>query len=177
MKKIILFSFLGLLFFLYPLPAVHSEPNDDQELKEESHDVDHEAQEHDGQQKVTDRLKSQFNVSDQRIQSLRDQKLGYGEIGIVLALAKQMPGGINDTNVNKIMDMRQNGDKHGWGNIAKSLNLNLGEVRSQINHIHPTSSEKSSTNTETQIHSDHGNNPSHSTMNMGQHSSMGRSGK
>ena len=139
MKKLTIFFILGMLFAFYPISNAYSEPNDEQELKQESSDVDHEAQEQDGPKKVTERLKGQFNVDDQRIQSLRDKNLGYGEIGIVCSLANQLPGGINDSNVNKIMDMRQSGDKKGWGEIAKSLNLNLGKVKSEVNHMHSSS--------------------------------------
>ncbi len=75
--------------------------------------------------KVEARLETKFNVSDARIDSLRRQGLGYGEINIVLSMAKQMPGGINNRNVDKIMDLRQgqDGHKQGWGEIAHDLNV------------------------------------------------------
>jgi hypothetical protein len=75
-----------------------------------------------------DKLKKQFKVSDDQINSLRGQKLGYGEMDHVFSLASQMPGGINDENVQKIMAMRQSGDhKTGWGKIAQDLNLKLND--------------------------------------------------
>ena len=50
----------------------------------------------DDKKAVTAKMKDDFKVNDARIKSLRDQKLGYGEITAVLAVAKEMPGGIND---------------------------------------------------------------------------------
>ena len=71
-------------------------------------------------------------MDDARVQGLRDQKLGYGEIGIVLSLASQLPGGIDDANVQKIMTLRQGPPVQGWGKIAKDLGLNLGKAVSQV---------------------------------------------
>lgn len=84
-----------------------------------------------GEAKAETRLEQKFNVSDARIDSLRKQKLGFGEISHVLSLAKQMPGGINDQNIDKVMALRQGqgGHKEGWGDVAHDLNLKLGSAR------------------------------------------------
>ena len=72
------------------------------------------------------KLAKEFNVKEIRIDSLRKQGLGYGEIRHVLTITKQMPGGINNANVKKVMGMRQGGEhKEGWGRIAQDLGVKL----------------------------------------------------
>jgi len=135
MNKIIILILLG-IFACYPLGNVYSdEVSDNQKMDHEAKNIDDEAREK-GAKPVVERLETQFSVDDAHIQSLRDKKLGYGEIANVYALAKQMPGGITDANVQKIIDLRQNGaHKEGWGEIAKSLELNLGRAHSQVNKV------------------------------------------
>ena len=77
-------------------------------------------------EKQDQKLAKEFNVNENLIDNLRKQKLGYGEIRHVLTIANQMPGGINDENTKKIMDMRQGGEhKEGWGRIAQDLGVKL----------------------------------------------------
>lgn len=76
-----------------------------------------------------ERLKSEFKVDDARVQGLRDRKLGYGEVSIVLGLAEKMPGGITDANVKTIMDMRAGPPAMGWGQIAKKQGTTLGQLK------------------------------------------------
>lgn len=84
---------------------------------------------------VAQRLEKEFNVDDARINSLRGQKLGYGEIAIVLAMAERLPGGITDATVNKIMSMRQGPPVEGWGKIAMKLGFKLGSVISKVERV------------------------------------------
>lgn len=84
---------------------------------------------------VVQRLEKEFNVDDTRINSLRGQKLGYGEIAIVLAMAERLPGGITDAAVNKIMSMRQGPPAEGWGKIAMKLGFKLGPVISKVERV------------------------------------------
>jgi hypothetical protein len=66
------------------------------------------------------------------VQNLRQQKLGYGEISILLALAAKQDG-TSPKSVNEILAMRQT-DKMGWGNIAKALGYkSLGSVKQSVN--------------------------------------------
>ncbi len=67
---------------------------------------------------------------------MRDKGLGYGEIAITLSLAEQIPGGINDANVNKILDQRLGEHKMGWGQIAKEDGVKLGQVVSKLARLH-----------------------------------------
>jgi hypothetical protein len=65
------------------------------------------------------------------VQTLRQRKLGYGEISILLALAAKQDG-TSPKSVNEILAMRQT-DKMGWGNIAKALGYkSLGSVNQSV---------------------------------------------
>lgn len=112
---------------------VYAQNAEEKKKEEVSSDADNENREPGRATKVEERLKEEFNVSDTRIESLRKQKLGYGEIRRVLSMVKQMPGGINDENVDKIMGLRQGEGKHkeGWGNIARDLGLKKKEGKKE----------------------------------------------
>src|SRR4030095_576698 len=65
------------------------------------------------------------------VQTLRQRKLGYGEISILLALAAKQDGA-SPKSVNEILAMRQT-DKMGWGNVAKALGYkSLGSVKQSV---------------------------------------------
>ncbi|MBI4342048.1 MAG: hypothetical protein HY599_01630 [Candidatus Omnitrophica bacterium] len=87
--------------------------------------IDEEASTPAGAQRVTERLAAEFNVETETIQSLREQQLGYGEIHHALSLAKQMPGGVTQENIDQVMAMRQD-SQMGWGQIAQELGTKLG---------------------------------------------------
>ncbi len=91
-----------------------------------------------GRTAVVERLEKEFKVTDAQITSLRDQKLGYGEISTVFALAQKM-GGINDTNLSKIMALRQGTPVMGWGEVAGKLGLKLGPVVSSVHKVETSS--------------------------------------
>lgn len=108
---------------------------DDQALEESASNVDREANRPEGTQMVESRLKSEFKVDDSLIQGLRDQKLGYGEISIVLALAEKRPGGITDANIQAIMTERLGPPKVGWGQIAKKQHTTLGKLNGKLKRM------------------------------------------
>ncbi|MDE2009418.1 MAG: hypothetical protein KGJ09_04985 [Candidatus Omnitrophica bacterium] len=85
-------------------------------------------------QKLDQELAQEFNVPKRRIDALRAQKLGYGEIRHVLTLSKQMPGGIDDANIDKIMGMRNNHE--GWGRISQDLGVKLQLKEKEPVEIH-----------------------------------------
>lgn len=89
----------------------------------------------DGQQRVTEALAKQFKVSESTITDLRNRKMGYGEIGIALALSqelqKQNKSLTQQQALDTIMARRQTGGQ-GWGAIAHSLGLKLGRVVSEV---------------------------------------------
>jgi hypothetical protein len=126
--------FLTGLFLCAAMPALAQDkkPADEKKLDSAAVQLDKDAAKPYGEKLVTDRIKTEFKVDDARIQGLREQKLGYGEISIALSLAKGLPGGITDANVQKVMAMRQGPPVMGWGKIAKNLNVKMGPVISGV---------------------------------------------
>jgi len=88
-----------------------------------------------GQQAIISRLETRFNVDQARIDGLRSQNFGFGEIATILALAEKMQGGINDANVQTILTMRNGPPVVGWGQVAQKLGEKLGPVISQVNEV------------------------------------------
>jgi hypothetical protein len=89
---------------------------------------------------VFDQLKNEFNVSDARIYSLREKNLSYGEIATVLSLAEQMPGGINDRNVQKVVTLRRgSGYQIGWASVAKALEVRVSRAVDHAQAINESS--------------------------------------
>ena len=127
MKNLFLLLMFVTVFIFMGMTTVFADDQEEQEIEKASSVVDQDSHDPGKAQRVEKKLEEKFNVSDARVDELRKQNLGYGEIGTVLSLANQMPGGINDENVKKIMDLRQgqSGHKQGWGKIAKNLNLKL----------------------------------------------------
>jgi hypothetical protein len=85
----------------------------------------------DGAEGVRDRLAAKFDVDESRIDSLRDEKLGYGEIDHALTLAERLPGGITDENVNHVLELRQE-QGMGWGQIAHEFDTSLGAAKREF---------------------------------------------
>jgi hypothetical protein len=78
---------------------------------------------------AADTTSRQLTAAD--VQNLRQRKLGYGEISILLALAAKQDG-TSPKSVNEILAMRQT-DKMGWGNVAKALGYkSLGSVNKSV---------------------------------------------
>lgn len=126
----------GLFLCAAAMPVFAEERSrEEKKLEAAGGELDKSAVEDEGQPRVTDKIQTQFGVDGARVQSLRDKKLGYGEVSIVLGLAQGLPGGITDANVDKIMALRQGPPVMGWGKIAKSLNLKLGPVQSKVHKI------------------------------------------
>lgn len=103
-------------------------------VEKDASDIDRDGGRADGEKRVVERLEKQFKVDESTITGLRDKKLGYGEIAIVLAMADKI-GGVNAANINKIMAMRQGTPREGWGEIAKKLGFKLGPVISSVEKV------------------------------------------
>jgi hypothetical protein len=126
--------FLTGLFLCAAMPALAQDkkPADEKKLDSAAVQLDKDAAKPYGEKLVTEKIKTEFKVDDARVQGLRDQKLGYGEISIALSLAKELPGGITDANVQKVMAMRQGPPVMGWGRIARDLKVKMGPVVSGV---------------------------------------------
>ncbi|HLD88197.1 MAG TPA: hypothetical protein VI955_02605 [Candidatus Omnitrophota bacterium] len=137
MKKRTLLLILSSVFVFAGFISAYAQEEDEKKVDEVSARVDAESRDPAEAMRVEQRLEKRFNVTDARIDSLREQGLGYGEISTTLSLASRMPGGINDENVGKIMDLRQGegGHKEGWGNIARDLGLKLHPAAQDMNDI------------------------------------------
>lgn len=124
------------LFLCAAIPVFAQEKSaDEKKVEKAGMELDSEAGKPESGGMVTDKLKAEFGVDDARIQGLRDQKLGYGEVSITLSLAQGMPGGITDANVQKVMALRQGPPVMGWGKVAKELGLKLGPVVSKVKKV------------------------------------------
>ena len=110
-------------------------PKDEQKLERAASDLDKAALKAEGPKEIESRLTSEFKVEDARVQGLRDQKLGYGEISIVLSLAEKRPGGITDANVAAIMAERMGPPKMGWGQIARKQGTTLGKLNEKLKRV------------------------------------------
>jgi Skp family chaperone for outer membrane proteins len=133
MKKI--FMLLTVLLFVFSVSAAKAQTEDETRLETTASEIDKIGSEGKGEKAVTDRLEKEFGVDEARINSLRDKNLGYGEVAITLSLAKNLPGGITDENVDKIVSMRQGPPVTGWGNVAKELGVKLGPVVSGVDKV------------------------------------------
>ena len=86
----------------------------------------------DGEKAVLTEFKEVFKVSEAQVQALRDRKIGYGEIAVVLSLTQKMPGGVTDMNAQKVLSMRQGPPTAGWGQVARLLGAKLETTVSQV---------------------------------------------
>lgn len=113
-----------------------AESRDETTLQKEAAAINTAAGRAEGEKLVTQRLEKDFNVNSDQIQGLRDKKMGYGEISIVMSLSEKMPGGATDANIQQVMTMRQGPPTMGWGDVAKKLGTKLGPAVSQVRNVH-----------------------------------------
>ena len=134
MKRVFLI-FMAMLIAGINTAAWAEASKEEVRIEKDASALDKDTNKPEGEKMVVQRLEKEFNVDDARINSLRDQKLGYGEIAIVLTMAEKLPGGITDATVNKIMSMRQGPPVEGWGKIAMKLGFKLGPVISKVERV------------------------------------------
>ena len=80
-------------------------------------------------------LAKQFNVPESRVTELRNQKMGWGEITISLAMAEHLSATsktplTTEEALTKVEQLRS--EKKGWGKIAQELGFKLGPVISKV---------------------------------------------
>lgn len=134
MKKVFLI-FMVILIAGINTAAWADTSKEEARIEKDASALDKDTNKPEGEKMVVQRLEKEFNVDSARINGLRGQKLGYGEIAIVLAMAERLPGGITDATVNKIMSMRQGPPVEGWGKIAMKLGFKLGPVISKVERV------------------------------------------
>lgn len=101
------------------------------DLQRAAREVNLESQMPGGVERVTERLSNQFNVPRETITDLRGQRLGFGEIAILLALSQR-----TGRSTDELLQEFRSGK--GWGRIARDNNLNLGSVVSDVNRAAPS---------------------------------------
>ncbi len=134
MRKIV-YLFAAVILTTFVATAMAQSSPEEKRLDEAATTIDKSGSAPQGEKMVVQRLEKDFNVGADRITALRSQKLGYGEIAIVLALAQKLPGGINDANVSKVISLRQGPPVQGWGEVAKKLGSKLGPVVSRVEKV------------------------------------------
>lgn len=124
MKKWLVLFFIGVFSGMVWCPLSRADDAMDKSTTVEADDAA-------ASQDKAQSLKDKYKVSDDTINNLRDKKLGYGEVDTVLGLASQMPDGITDRNIQKVIELRQGDGSHkmGWGNVAKELGLKMGDIK------------------------------------------------
>ena len=123
-----------MVVFMTPNPLfIEPESSDTYYFDEVSMDVDQEVKKLGGTKMVADRMINQFQVDGEFINTLRDKKITYGEMITVLAFAEQMPGGINEDNVDEIIHLRRGkwGDA-GWEKVAGFLGIDIKPVLRRV---------------------------------------------
>ena len=133
MKRTLLMLIVGIIAALAGTGTAWAELSKaEKNLEREAKRLNDTAAKSDGEKAVLKRIEREFKVSDAQVQALRDRKLGYGEIAIVLSLAQKMPGGVAEVNVQKVLSLRQGPPAAGWGQVARQLGTKLGATVSQV---------------------------------------------
>jgi hypothetical protein len=113
-----------------------AETREEKDLSKEAAAISATAKNAQGEKVVTGRLEKEFNVTESQIQALRDKKLGYGEISIVLSMASKMPGGATDVNIGQIMTLRQGPPRMGWGGVCTKLGPMVSQMKTMNRETH-----------------------------------------
>jgi hypothetical protein len=133
MKRASIYAFITALACIsLTLAGTPEATKDERRLDTAVVSLDKEGSQEQSQTQMITRLETLFGVDQTRIDGLRAEKLGFGEIAVVLSLAQKMPGAITDANVQTIMTMRNGTPVMGWGQIAAKLGEKLGPVVSQV---------------------------------------------
>lgn len=130
MKPTILIGLLS-LFVLGGMGISALAEDEEALLKQEEQKINSTVMPTENEQDRINALAREFNVTTDRVRSLRNQKLGWGEVTIDLAMAKQLSATSKepltmDQALTKIQVFRD--QKMGWGRIAKENGFKLGPI-------------------------------------------------
>jgi hypothetical protein len=87
----------------------------------------------DGRRRIAETIAKQMDVTDKLVMDLRGRKLGYGEITVALAFARQVMKREKVTQqqaLDRVLRPRRSGQ--GWGVIARDFGLDLDDVVSDV---------------------------------------------
>lgn len=124
----------GLLVWTGALPAGAADKPGagEQRMQGLTEKVDKQARRPEGRRAVRESLRQEFKVSDDRLLSLRDDGLSYGEIMGVLSMAEKMEGGLTTKNMQKVMDAHPEHSKPGWAKVARDQHMDLNSVADRM---------------------------------------------
>lgn len=135
MKRMFLF-FAALLLTAAPGAFAETAPSkDEKNLIKEAARLEKTAASPKGEKAVQKRITADFKVTADAVQGLRTSGLGYGDIVIVYSLARGLPGGVNDGNVQKVLALRQGPPVLGWDGVAKQAGTKLGKAVTQLKKV------------------------------------------
>ncbi len=89
----------------------------------------------DGERSLSQSIQSRFRAEPGQIADLRKQRLGYGDISVVLSLASRLRGGISRANIERIVSMWKSPRAGNWGKVARSLGVRVERVVLQIESL------------------------------------------
>jgi len=132
MKGSLLIFLIASFFFFSPAALAK---DTDQDLRNAAQKIDKAAASPRGAEKVVTSLSEKFNVPQSTIRDLMAQKLGFGEISILLALSQA-----TEKSTSQLLQKFKSGE--GWGKIAKDEGVKLGQVVSAVEKANPAFSER-----------------------------------
>jgi len=125
--------------------AQDEQPDADAEEPEvvtDTPDVDAEDQP-DFQSHHAEKLSERYNISEERVEELRSDGMGWGEVNIALALSDRIATESVDSENPQTLDdalsgvLTERADGKGWGEIANDHGFTLGEVVSESKGFKP----------------------------------------
>lgn len=88
-----------------------------------------------GERSLSRSLQEKFGADAAQIEGLRKQRLGYGDISVVMALASRLHGGISRLNIERIVSRWRAPRSGDWARIARSMGVRVDRVVLQIESL------------------------------------------
>jgi len=88
-----------------------------------------------GERSLSQSLVSRFRPEPGQIAELRKQRLGYGDISVVLAVASRLRGGVSRHNIERIVSLWKSPRSGSWGKIVRSLGVRVERVVLQVESL------------------------------------------
>ncbi|HUI70914.1 MAG TPA: hypothetical protein VL354_10380 [Spirochaetia bacterium] len=88
-----------------------------------------------GEKSLSLSLESRFRPGPGQIAELHKQRLGYGDISVVLAVASWLHGGVTRQNIERIVSLWKSPRSGSWSKIARSLGVRVDRVVLQIESL------------------------------------------
>jgi len=132
-RSMIVFVLVGMMsFVLVSSASAQTATDPETQLGKDAATLDEVGTNADSAPAIVQAIETMFDVTASQVAALRNDNLGYGEIVILLSLAETLPGGITSQNIDQILQLRQGPPVTGWGKIAETMRLKLGDVVSTV---------------------------------------------